>query len=413
MKDTTKEIQNIINDKELTEKFRRIKDENSGTSYYERTIEESFKIFILIKKQINGNIDNGFIDDLTQEKRNDIKSHLENLVKHIKSSDISYIIYYVDVIYDRIINLGFIYNLLGKNKYYEEIKHISEIKQKIEDISSLLKKKINQVDLFDEIKNEVYVNNDHIKNILVEIKNNNEETNDILKISKKYKEELEEIYSDIEEISKNCETKEKEIENFSKNTEKYKLEIENLVKNANYVLEKREEIGDLIKEAEDALHIKSAQGISAAFNAKCEEEIKYNNWLWGAVTFLAIAFFITSWIVTGWWIEKNNDLNSIIGRIVAIIISISAATFCANQYNKLKNIKEDYAYKAVLAKSIVAFTNKIKEEDPNKVPDYLDKILSEIHKDPLRKDAKNEKGLSIIDIKELLDKALDKIPNIK
>ena len=95
-------------------------------------------------------------------------------------------------------------------------------------------------------------------------------------------------------------------------------------------------------------------------------------------------------------------------------IAISGAAFCANQFIKQKNIAEDYGYKAVLSKSIIAFANYIKETDetPNKekVSEYLTTVLEEIHKDPLRERKTKKVGVDknnisqLKEISELFDK---------
>jgi len=65
----------------------------------------------------------------------------------------------------------------------------------------------------------------------------------------------------------------------------------------------------------------------------------------------------------------------------------------------LRNLEEDYEYKVVLTKSILAFANKIKDIDNTKVADYLTQVLNELHQDPLRnrKEKGDEKSLISID----------------
>jgi hypothetical protein len=44
-------------------------------------------------------------------------------------------------------------------------------------------------------------------------------------------------------------------------------------------------------------------------------------------------------------------------------LCVLSATFCATQYNKQKNLIEDYAYKTVLSKSFIAFAEELKKHD--------------------------------------------------
>ena len=124
----------------------------------------------------------------------------------------------------------------------------------------------------------------------------------------------------------------------------------------------------------------------------------------GASLFILAALALTVWIVSGKWIEHPDAISSIIGRVVAVAISITGATFCAKQYVKQKNILEDYAYKSVLSKSIIAFTEEIKKRDSTKVADYLTQVLGEIHQDPLRQREKQEEKENGVNTPDLVDR---------
>ncbi|MGZ5245297.1 MAG: hypothetical protein ACXWEY_01790 [Bacteroidia bacterium] len=68
-------------------------------------------------------------------------------------------------------------------------------------------------------------------------------------------------------------------------------------------------------------------------------------------------------------------------------LPIAGAIFCANQYVRQKNIIEDYAYKMVLAKSIVGFSEQIRKDNSpdEEYTHYIKTVLNEIHNDPLRR----------------------------
>ena len=87
--------------------------------------------------------------------------------------------------------------------------------------------------------------------------------------------------------------------------------------------------------------------------------------------------------------------------------TILAAIFCANQYVKQKNLAEDYAYKAVLTKSIVAFSDELRENDEKGYSEYISTVLKEIHQDPLRKRGKEKDEITIKETTGILGKALD------
>lgn len=189
------------------------------------------------------------------------------------------------------------------------------------------------------------------------------------------------------------------VTSFSENIEEYKQQIENIETRAAEIVAMKEKIETIKDQAHDALQLGSAVGISAAFS---EKELRASNpkiytwWLIGAGSFFFLALTLTAWIVTGWKINDPNSIGTIIGRIVAVGITIGAAVFCANQYVRQKNIAEDYAYKAVLSKSILAFIEEIEVSNDEKgyVGQYLTTVLGEIHKDPLRSRKKGRNSKS-------------------
>ena len=100
----------------------------------------------------------------------------------------------------------------------------------------------------------------------------------------------------------------------------------------------------------------------------------------------------------GLWILQTapDQIGLLIGRISLLPLPIIGAIFCANQYTKQKNIIEDYAYKMVLSKAIVGFSEQLKKNGSDTNEEYVHYIktaLEEIHKYPLRKREKNKTRL--------------------
>ena len=92
-----------------------------------------------------------------------------------------------------------------------------------------------------------------------------------------------------------------------------------------------------------------------------------------------------------------------------IPLTLTGAMFCARQYVKQKNLIEDYAYKTVLTKSIVAFSEEFKGKA--QYSQYIETVLREIHQDPLRQRGKDkEKDKDEVDLKGvigLLEKTIE------
>jgi hypothetical protein len=91
----------------------------------------------------------------------------------------------------------------------------------------------------------------------------------------------------------------------------------------------------------------------------------------------------------GLWVavdSSDNSIEFIIARLSLIPLCVASAWFSASQYVKLRNLAEDYAYKTVLAKSLVGFSEQIRQSENNTEAHstYLERVLNEIHKDPLR-----------------------------
>ena len=176
----------------------------------------------------------------------------------------------------------------------------------------------------------------------------------------------------------------------------------------------------LIEEAKLALNYKNAQGLSAAFSSQLTEaksNYKTISWIIGAALFIIATLGIGVWIVTGWGMDYdavsgNNTrmIYNLIGRLSMIPFTITGAIFCANQYTKQKNIIEDYAYKTVLAKSIIAFSEELRTDDNNKsdyYKEYISTILKEIHQDPLRKRGKEKESITFKDSQGTIEKVIE------
>ena len=151
--------------------------------------------------------------------------------------------------------------------------------------------------------------------------------------------------------------------------------------------EHREKLKDaetLINQAKSALEYTTVEGISAAFNERYKEEKKKSSislwWLVCAVIFVVAGIGIGIWLVLD---NQPIGLGLAISRIAIMSIILSGAWFCAAQYVRYKNTLDDYGYKSVLAKSMIAFLDQFQKPEEREY--YLQTILREIHQDPLRK----------------------------
>ena len=145
----------------------------------------------------------------------------------------------------------------------------------------------------------------------------------------------------------------------------------------------------IIESARTALSYKTAEGLSAAFNERyteTSEDSKRKFWLVAAGVLVLLAVLLGIWIT---W-DTKVAIAVVAGRVSLIPILIGGAWFCAHQYVKLANIAEEYAYKSVLSKSIVGFSEQMSRENNGESDHshYIRTVLAEIHTNPLRTQAK-------------------------
>jgi len=146
-----------------------------------------------------------------------------------------------------------------------------------------------------------------------------------------------------------------------------------------------EKAKDLIEKAKSALDHTTAAGISAAFNERYKAEKNWLTaslnlfWLLGAGLLIAAAGYVGYLVL-----EMNEEITSgtSLTRFAIMSVAVSAAVFCANRYVRYRNIREDYGYKSVLAKSMSAFLDQFQGEEREL---YLKTVLQQLFQDPLRK----------------------------
>ena len=203
--------------------------------------------------------------------------------------------------------------------------------------------------------------------------------------------------------------RESQLNRQGKSTEEYNVKLEEFAKSYG---EKLDEVQNLIEKSKQALQFTTAEGMSAAFATQYQNANKWYykvGWLSGALVFVILTLLIGAWIVTGYGVQQKEETMwfSLIGRLSMIPFTIYAAIFCSQQYVKQKNLVEDYAYKSVLSKSIIAFSEELRKNDPEKYTEYLSTVLREIHQDPLRKRGKEKEDDSYKESAGILGRVID------
>lgn len=372
---------------------------------------------------------NIFITISTHNERNQIKSYLNKILVHIENP--TQLCVYIDELKIHLRNFNVKGNsqrwelfqevnkqlLEQTNDFKEALNFINEIKEEATNSNTSVSEKLvaitkkfveleEKIEEVEEVKTEIILNSEKLKNINENLTQINETAGTTLGEIKEYLAEAKIIGNQINSFAQKVQERDNRLGELQQLTKENK---EKLTHYENERIKILDEAKELIENAKTALNYKTAQGISESFQTQLTDAKKWQfsgSWIIGASVFVAVAIGLGIWILT----EKTDELHIIIGRIALIPLPIIAAIFCANQYVKQKNIIEDYAYKMVLAKSIVGFSEQLKKdpsEDKGEYIHYMKVALEEIHKDPLRKrDQKHvENKIENFSIKEILEVA--------
>lgn len=281
----------------------------------------------------------------------------------------------------------------------------TEADELLKSVTALHEKLTAKTDEIENLLDQVDETRQSSKTLITTDKNNSDEIQELLNEAKSHHEL-------IESFVKKIETRERQLSTQEEKTKEYLKKLEEHTNAQAGYLSKAEL---LIENSKLALEYTTAEGLSAAFSGKykeLKEEKTAKYWIWGAAVFISIAIGVGTWIV---W-EKALSLETIVGRLSLLPILIGATWFCAGQYIKLKNLAEDYAYKSVLAKSLVGFSEQLSNTSTRneEYTHFIKSVLFEMHNDPLgrrklpTKSPSNESEINI-----LFEKVIDSIEAIK
>ncbi len=189
----------------------------------------------------------------------------------------------------------------------------------------------------------------------------------------------------IENFVKKIAQRETQLEDQEEKTRNYNTKLEKYTAERSKALD---EATTLINSAKTALEFKTAESLSAAFSAKLDEAKADKStifWAFTALVFIISAVFLGAWSLK---IHAASDsISLLLGRLSLVPVLLVAAVFSASQYVKNRNIIEDYAYKSVLAKSLVGFSEQLSDASSKGEihSHFVKSLLAQIHNDPLHK----------------------------
>lgn len=355
-----------------------------------------------------------FVKFSNHAERNTIQTVLTNINNSVVSKNIPNLATYIDQLKPLIWKYGIRYTDTRQQNldtFIDELqKRAVEFEERIKDLEEISEKSDDQVSSFEDITNKNKLISEDLEKLSIQFHESLESLTEDRESINNYIDIDKERYDEISELLSEAKSNSGLIDNFIKRVEKRELQLEKQEAATEYFSTKietfTEERVELLKEARSlidsakiALEYKTAEGLSAAFMEKytdSKNDTSLNNWIYGAVGFVAIALGVGVWILAG----KDPDYRVVLGRISLLPMLVAGAWFCASQYVKQINLREDYAYKSVLSKSIVGFSEQLKEtqEHGEEYTHYIKSVLEEIHKDPLRRRSKEPEMPS--DIKE-------------
>lgn len=319
-------------------------------------------------------------------------------------------------------------------RFDEFIERTNELQKKIQSLTELLSESkkahtemLEITSTAQSLKDEVESQNETLTErqlVLEKLIAKSEETRnaiiDNFEADKANSSEIEELLTEvrshselIDSFSKKIAERENQLENQSSKSKQFETTLVNFTSEQEDYLS---EAKNLIKTAKQALEYKTAEGLSAAFIA--QHAAAKNPWVMGAWVSGAMLFLFFS-AALGVWLTVDHDISTslIIGRISLLPILIGGSIFCASQYIKQKKIAEDYAYKTVLTKSLVGFSEQLSSGE-NKGEEhtlYIKTVLAQLLVDPQRKqnhdEARKAQQDKEVDIKSALD-SLKELPSI-
>lgn len=253
----------------------------------------------------------------------------------------------------------------------------AEIETQLEEITKRIKELVEQSETLEEINTELESTKEKANENLTEIVTSMTESKSNEKLISQFASKVQDRDKRLDELEQNIIANDQKLADYQK---------ERVI-----ILEEAEK---LIESSKKALNYTTAEGISASFQSQYDKSDNIwitTGWIGGAIICLLGTIGLGIWILQ----TAPDQIGLLVGRISLLPLPIIGAVFCANQYTKQKNIIEDYAYKMVLSKAIVGFSEQLKKNGSETNEEYIHYVktaLEEIHKDPLRKRDKNKES---------------------
>ena len=328
---------------------------------------------------------NRFVQCSNYNERNSINDSLVNLASLLTQEDYSGAAGYLDKLKPTIRNFSIRGSSETKNALEERANRLNDqcslVEEQLNEIEKIATKAEEADDKFKSAEGEL----ESLRTAYDELQSKHDQIANLQNLSQENHQTIESALTsaknhenNINSFVQRVEKRESQLDKQEQTTTAYQEQLTVFEKEHK---EKLQEAEKLIEKARNALGYQTASGISAAFVERYKEDQGRKAWGW----IVGSVLFVLGGIGIGvWWLFLGQVSSIVIAmsRIAVMSVTLSAAWFCAAQYTKYKNTMEDYGYKAVLAKSMTGFLDQLDGQERER---YLEMVLLEIHKDPLRK----------------------------
>ncbi|QKN81356.1 hypothetical protein [Scandinavium goeteborgense] len=234
--------------------------------------------------------------------------------------------------------------------------------------------------------NDLGVELDKINKKIESVTNSKNEWDDKLTEMEEIKDSVENVHSRIDELYKSSGDIRRELKALVEVAEDNNQKATNIIE---YFDEKANELERVKEKAISILNITGTVSLGQFFKEQhSEAKENVNKWLWASSVLLICAVAVCVWAL--WSFDAASEIPYLFSRLSIVPLILAGLWFCSSQYIKQKHIIEDYAYKKVLALSMVSFRNELTDNSPDSVTEYVKSVLDQLHQPPLDSLEKNQ-----------------------
>lgn len=295
----------------------------------------------------------------------------------------------------------FVNNLDYAQRYKNDasicLKEIEDYRRKVEDIHNHAGSKYEELNL--EIEK--------IHKKIEQISTSKEDWDDKLVEMEQLKDGVENVHARIDELYKSAGEIRRELKGLVEIAEDNNQKATDVIE---YFDAKANELEKIKEKAISILNITGTVSLGQFFKEQhAEAKENVHRWLYASGALLISAIGICIWAL--WGFDAASEIPYLFSRLSIVPLILAGLWFCSGQYIKQKHIIEDYAYKKVLALSMVSFRNELTDNSPDSVAEYIKSVLEQLHQPPLDSLEKNQfkeeskmlRGIQSEIFKEVLD----------